>query len=366
MSAQEEYAEFLECYYLDYNILNSILSFWEYMDIKSYQTSFLSYCFLSSFYNLKKICIPYSTGHICDILSGEKNIDNKINIINEISKGWYVSEDDEDNNIIRIDKCNDVKLHFNNTKDSIEFTKDIQNIFDPLIELAFKQSFKNYTSVENIPEELNNKIKDLLKEKIVKSIYDVFQFNYKIINILNVKNNINFKHITKEKLIKDIEILISQNIFLKSINVKNINDFKIFHESNLYNFKQSNFSKKVFMYSFLSDYVGLTKEDKDKVSKDTFASGMINDLIHLSLGLRCSIFVTNDKNLYIKAIFCKILLDLNVKIFSIEHFYQYIINEYIMYNYPIGNDKDIIIKIKFNDIIFEKTIKTDFSKTLYM
>jgi hypothetical protein len=365
MNTQEEYKAFSECYYFDYNIFNSITSFWNNLNNESYQTSFFSYIILDSFYDMKKICIPYSMAHIWDILKGEKFVNNKINTINNISKGWYVSEDAIDNDLIRIDKCNDVNNHFNETYDTMKLTNEIQNAFDPLIEIAFKNAMLNDHFSDSFPHDLYCKIIDLYNEKKVKSIYDVFQFNYKIINILNVKNNINLNNISRNILISKIETYMKGNNFLNLINVKNISDFEVFFTKNLYNFKQSEFSKKIFMCSFLCDSVGLTKEEKKKVNRETFASGMINDLIHLSLGLRCSTFVTNDKNLLIKAVICKVLYDLRVKIFCIEDFYQYVVNEYIKFNFPEKDDKEITINLNISNNIFQKTIKTNFEKILY-
>lgn len=98
--------------------------------------------------------------------------------------------------------------------------------------------------------------------------------------------------------------------------------------------QQSEFSKEVFMYSFLCDFLGITKEKKKKIYKKEFVASIKNDLLHLSYGLRCQFFVTNDKNLRTKAIASKILLDLSVRIFSIENFYKYLVNEYVKIRYP--------------------------------
>jgi hypothetical protein len=365
MDAQEEFKEILECYYFDYNIINSIFSFWDHLDNKSYHTSFLSYMLLNQFYDMKKICIPYSFGHIWDILNGTKFTESKIDVINTISKGWYVNEDDSDSNLIRIDKCNNIHDHFKDTFESLKFANEIQSTFDPLIEIAFESSMLNYIISEDYSIELHNKIVDLYKEKKVKSQHDVLQFSYKVINTQNIKNNINFENISKELLISKLNTYIKNNKFLGLINVKNIIDFENFQTKFQFNNDQSEFSKKVFINSFLCDYIGLTKETKNKVYKKTFASGMINDLLHLSVGLRCSKFVSNDRNLLIKAIVCKVLLNLNVKIYCIENFYQHIINEYVKYNYPGQNEKIFTVSMSINNNQFQKTIKTNFEKKLY-
>jgi len=365
MNAQEEFKEITECIYFDYNIFSSIISFWDYVDNESYQTSYLIYILLNQFFDMKKLCIPYSFGHIWDALNGTKLIDNKIDIINTISKSWYVCEDNSDNNCIRIDKCIDIYEHFKESYESLKFSNEIQSVFDPLIENAFENSMLNYTITENYSMDLHNKITELYKEKKVKSQHDLLQFCYKIINIQNIKNNINFKNITRDLLISKMNLFIKKNNYLSLIDVKNIEDFKKFHDKLQFNNSQSEFSKNVFAYSLLCDYIGLTKETNEKIYKESFASGMINDLLHLSIGLRCSKFVSNDKNLIIKAIICKYLMNLNVKIFCVEDYYQFIINEYVKYNFPNENEKEITVNLNINNNQFQKIIKTKFEKKLY-
>ena len=365
MDTQEEYKNFLECYYFDYNVLNSIISFWDSFENTAYQTSFCLYLILKQFYDLNKICIPYSMAHIWDVIKGTKNYENKIEIIKEISKKWYVSEDDKDNNIIRIDKCGDIIQHFDDTFESMKLTDDIQMTFNPLIENMFKISMFNDSYSSALPSNLYNKLIDIYNEKPVKSVNDIFQFTYKMIHVINIKNYINLENLSKEKLIEKIELYLEDSIFFNSINVKTLSDYEMFSSKNIINFQQSEFSKKVFMYSLLCDYIGITKEKKNKIYKEAFTSGMINDLIHLSIGLRCSIFVTNDKNLKVKAIICKILLNSKVKIFDIEDFYQYLVNEYVKIKYPEANGKDFSIPIKINDKIYQKTVKTDFERIFY-
>jgi hypothetical protein len=360
MKTKEEYENFKEFYYFDYNIINSIISFWENMDNSTFQTSFLLYQILIEFYDLSKICIPYSMAHIWDTIKGTKKYEDKVNIINQISRRWYVSEE-KSSDKIRVDKCENILDHFNVIFQSMKMTDDIRNMFNPIIESAFEYSLLNDEFSKNVDSDFYKKIIDMYRKNKVKSIYDMFQFIYKIINIMNIKNNINLRNIPKEVLSEKIEIYMQDNELLNSINIRTINEFKYFCNKNFNNFQQSEFSKEIFIYSFLCDFIGLTKEKKDKVSKDTFVSGMLNDLIHLSIGLRCSVFVTNDKNLRIKAIICKILLGLNVKIFNNENFYHYLINEYAKVKFPEKDKNSFTITVKINNKNYQKTIETNYS-----
>ena len=93
---------------------------------------------------------------------------------------------------------------------------------------------------------------------------------------------------------------------------------------------------------------------------------MINDLIHLSIGLRCHCFITNDKNLRKKAVICKNLLDLDTRIFNGDDFYQHLINEYYKYTYNNEDQKEFELKIEINGKNYSKKLKTDFSKKYYL
>ena len=365
MNAQEEFRNFLEYYYLDYNVLTSIITFYENQNNSVYQTSFLLYTILNSLYDMQKICIPYSFAHIWDIKSGTKYYDRKINIIKDMSKGWYITEDEKQGMYVRVDKCGDIDQHFKEIYDSMKITENVNSIFNPSIELAFEKSILYNYYEKILPQAVNEKIINIYKEKKVKSLNDIFQFSYKIINILNVRNTINLNIGSKDELVKIIDLHIKNNLLLNQMRVKNIFDFETFYLKSIETIQQTEFSKKIFMYSILCDYIGITRESKKKIDKENFVTGMINDLLHLSYGMRCPIFVTNDKNLRIKAIICKILCNLNVKIFSIKNFYHYILNEYGKIKYPDKNNKEFSISCNIEGKTIIKIIKTDYEKIFF-
>lgn len=364
MNAKEEYENFLAYYYFDYNIFSSIISFWENADNTTYQTSYSSYVILNQFYDLTKICIPYSMAHIWDIMNGTKEYENKVSMVNEISKRWYVSEE-KDSDLIRVDKSDDVFAHFDEVFQSMKMTNSIRNAFNPLIESAFKNSLLNKQFSGMVDSDLYKNTLNIYKQKKIKSVYDVFQFLYKLVNVMGGKNNLDLNTLSKDELFKKLESFIRNSKLLNSVKVKSLSEFEIFYDKELLNFQQSDFSKKIFMYSFLCDFIGITKEKKENVMKDTFASGMINDLIHLSIGLRCSDFVTNDENLKTKAVFCKKLLDLKVKIFDNKSFCQYLANEYAKIKFPEMDNKEFTISYEIDDKKFQKSFKTDYGKVLY-
>jgi hypothetical protein len=67
--------------------------------------------------------------------------------------------------------------------------------------------------------------------------------------------------------------------------------------------------------SSLCDLFGISNE---KLKKETAFEGIISDAFHLSFGLRSHYFVTEDKNLYTKALFTKKWMNLSGYILNLD------------------------------------------------
>jgi len=105
----------------------------------------------------------------------------------------------------------------------------------------------------------------------------------------------------------------------------------------------SDFNIEVLRLSFLCDFIELTNE---KLQKKTSFEGIINDNFHLSFGLRLPFFITEDKNLKIKAEFIKRWLNLPVQIFNMESFIKEVLTK--SYRNEDNNDKQLTIEIQDN------------------
>jgi hypothetical protein len=101
-----EYKEFQATVYIDYNIFNYRASFSTDETLDEYQSAI---CLYYTIKNLiggnKKICIPYSLAHVQDLFQGIRFLDEKVNAIEEFTSGWFISEDEDDKERVRIDKC---------------------------------------------------------------------------------------------------------------------------------------------------------------------------------------------------------------------------------------------------------------------
>ena len=167
MDTKDEYEGFIDYYYFDYNILDSIISFWGNIDNTTHKTSFSLYLILHQFYDLRKICIPYSMAHIWDIINGTKKYEEKVNIVKDISKGWCVSED-KNNELIRVDKYDDVFEHFNDVYLSMKMDHEIRNSFNPIVESIFEKSILNDEYSKMTDPDFYKKIINIYNAKKVK------------------------------------------------------------------------------------------------------------------------------------------------------------------------------------------------------
>lgn len=360
----KEYKDFLTTYYFDYNLFDYIIDFLANRESNTHQSAYSIYQVMKIFMDDKKICIPFSAAHIEDILQGEKNLQSKKEIINEMTKGWYITEDKDNSDLVRVDKCLNVDQYFDEVMQIKKEQIKIQEFMNPIIESAFKVLMDNF-EYEGIDENNIKKIKEYIEKAEIKSIYDLFQFVYYMSNILNsTTNNVDICQLTKNELSDVINKYLKSKWLSSMLKVYDIESFEEYFKNNTKGQYWSPFFSKIVCYSFLSDLIGLTKEKNKKILRPTFSSSMINDLLHLSYGIRCPVFVTNDNRLRLKAIFCKKMLDLPVKIFMMDNFYNYLVNTIVEFRYPDNDGKefkmDIEIEGKKHSKIYTINLNKDF------
>ncbi len=75
------------------------------------------------------------------------------------------------------------------------------------------------------------------------------------------------------------------------------------------------FINTVFNLYFLAEFISVSTE---KLKSKTAFKGIINDIYHLSYGLRSNCFVTEDDALFKKAVFIKEYLGLNSRIYKLD------------------------------------------------
>ena len=341
MTTLEEFKQFSSLTYIDYNVMSYFNSFRPQTDRKEYINAFNLYILLQNMMDTKKVCTPYSVAHLMDVTLGTQEIDNKLNVLKMFTNGWCVSEDMEN---IRLDKCLNINDHYNSVKDGMDFTKTVQDIFSPLIEMVFN----NFDYMKGLPIEMQEKIRNISFNRTVRTIYDLFQYNYILTKALN-ERIMDITNLNCEQIIDKINNYIKSSWLNKSLEINSIDEFEIYFYQLYNNINgQSKYMQKIIFYSFLSDFIGITNEKIKNIKSETFSPGMTNDMVHLSYALRCQDFVTNDHQLRKKAIFCKKMTNSSVRIFLMDDYIDWIINSYCKKNFPDKNHTEFKILIKEN------------------
>jgi hypothetical protein len=349
----KEYKQFESFCYIDYNVFSYISSYFDFQEDKTHQKAFALYAALKLFVDNKKLCLPYSIAHMRDILQGNRNFEKKKKTLQDLTGGWFISEDQGNSNFLRVDKCTDILEHFRQIVDTESFLKEMQQIFDPLIEEAFNTMMIRNQRGDSCSEDIDEKLQGLSSKMRVRTAYDVLKYAYAMAKELNNSQiGIDILEATKEELIDYVNKLLHSGWMAIMLNADNIEEFEGVFQKNTNGQNLSTFFSKMLCYSFLADFIGIIQEERRKIYKDTFSYSMINDLLHLSYGVRCHIFVTNDKRLMRKAVFCKKMLNLPVQIFLMEDFYKHLVDEHIKINHPNKNGSNLSIILQNGD---EKT-----------
>jgi hypothetical protein len=321
----KEYLQFTNYFYLDWQIL-SYLS--DVVEGKNDDTSTnqsaqcLNYLFKHKI-DRNKNCFPYSAAHIQDILNGEEQyLDKKMGVIQSISKGWKIRSDEKEKELLRVDKSFDVNEDIQEFKSAQIFTKDVQSSFFPLIQMGLESVKSTYANEQSMNNLLQHQIND----------WDDFnKVSFKsIINDRIEKNPLNLSEVISMNR-EDINNEINKRLQKSHLPFKTIEEFEQWNKKNNFDKFISKFDTKLNCYFLLCDIIGFTKEKNQK--KKTFPRNVFNDCTHLSFGIRCHNFVTHDKNLLIKAIVCKKLFNLSVKIFDFDEFIQYLLQDDLFLNH---------------------------------
>lgn len=319
----EDYNKIKDCViYLDWNIVSYIFG----LSTLSTELSNTVDCFkqiLFSELDMSRCCIPYSFCHYRDILMGDEQLYKEKNeCLHKLSRDWRISEDKIKKENIRLDKCLDSEKDFEIYRNNTKFSKTPLNIPRELLEM-YRTSSSNDEKLNKLKEDIYAIIDD---NKIPAGL-SILRVNRKLRSSKIMLNSKPFKYpsISKEVIDKDIDIKKKVEECLKQSSI----DYKLLQPilDTIYNITKtilSTFSNQVLKLCQLCDFVGLTNE---KLSKDTSFDSQINDILHISLGLRSSVFITEDKNLQIKAKFIKKWLGLKTIICDMDSFIVFILKQ---------------------------------------
>ena len=104
----------------------------------------------------------------------------------------------------------------------------------------------------------------------------------------------------------------------------------------------SDFYNNIHKLYFLSEFINVSSE---KLKSKTAFQGIVNDICHISFGLRCNCFITEDDALYKKAVFINDWMKRNPNVFKIDDFIKYSLNIFskvYMKNFKKEEEEELI------------------------
>ena len=122
----------------------------------------------------------------------------------------------------------------------------------------------------------------------------------------------------------------------------------------------SKFTEKINRLCMLATFWGIGAEKIKRSSSPAKFDGMVNDLGHLSLGLRCNGLVSADNAMIEKAMFAKKMLGLYVDTFRPGEFVRKILKDFAKFyeeqnRHAIGEQKE---KYTFNFIYNKEPLRS--------
>ncbi len=341
-------------FYLDWNIYSYLLGINEIIDpeVKAKIMCF-KHIYLNNI-NKEKTVFPYSYAHFLDIMQGEQSfVEDKIYILNEISKNWIIYEDQNNKEQVLLNKVESIKNEYERYLNDQIQGKKISSEMNPFIQSIIEPGWIDaFNTINEIPDsevktaclKLLNSIK---KQNGMKPEIETLKFNKFIRNQKLEYEGKKFKFPGVNEKIIDFEmerLKKSVDSCLKQSDYP-FNSSDDYFESSIKVPLFSNFFQKVGELCGLVDLIGLTSE---KIKGDKSFQGIINDQIHLSHGLRSHYFITEDKNLLVKSKFIKKWLNLPVKIFDIDELNKFLLKQ-ISINTKSIKEKQITYTFKDNE-----------------
>ncbi|AVV78739.1 MULTISPECIES: hypothetical protein [Leptospira] len=352
--------------YLDWNVITYLNDF-SHLRAEDQTSCESMKLIIEKYLNNENFIFPFSHAHYLDINQGGREyVDSKLENLSKTSNSWRIYEDIPSDYQLKIQILHDVKFDYKICIDSFTnsqtFTSAINLITQP-INFAIGGFFKLFSHFL-----LNSNQKDLILR-----LGNVIQSQEYGTEILKINKAMRNAFNTEDSLVKVFYPDINksgqsnQKLNLKELVTESFTNANHFLFPSYEKFFEwlpyekitiiSGFQKEIMKLSDLADLVALVSEDLGK--KTSFGS-ITNDKIHLTMGLRCSIFVSNDKNLLKKAKFIREWMKLNVMIFNIDEFNTFMLK--IIYkkeNPGINSEKEDIryaVKRDNGDLIKEYTI----------
>ncbi len=342
-------------FYLDWNLISYLYDPNTLAEEKRVQV--LCMQTIISIINPNSMILPYSIAHFADIRRGaaEQQI-IWLDFMEKLTRKWKVGEIHSDRNnvgLIQIQSIhNDFTEYCKEMMSSESQEAKMQKIISPFLSAQRDDAIK---SIENnlggYNKEILNWILKLLKKDDGITGIDILRMNKRFRQNLHDKHGKPFKYPEAKHILQEKK----KDIFLQSIDeaiAKSSMPYKSFEEldkaiSNFGTFGfLSPFMEKVNRLSMLAMILGIGSE---KLKKDNAFKSIISDLYHLTYGLRCNYFVTEDTALLERSVFIKRMMDLHVKIFRTDTLNKLLLTQLTPHYKPKKEEEITSEEIKSGD-----------------
>lgn len=292
----------------------------------------------------ERLVIPYSDWHLSDIKKGPPDQhDTWIDWVETISRGWRIFESSDDKEQVLFQRTADVRRHFQHYRDhsgvKASFDSPINRLIDSVVDITKTQTRLKFQEGDHaIPRKsvLYKQIDRILRNDHKADGLDIVRLNKTMRGELRRPSGkqVRFPEIPerKHKLFtassEDFRAFLDDAVAQSDLPYGNFAEL----DNSVPNIPTggflSEFTASVNRLCTLANFVGVGSEKIKNSSPPERFAGMINDLGHLSLGLRCSGIVSVDGALLEKALFVKKLLNLDAQVFRPSDFTKKILLDY--------------------------------------
>lgn len=320
-------------YYFDWNIYNYI-----FPNEKASGTVFdnaqILFHLIKNILPKESCCIPYSHAHFLDLFTGtEEYYAQNLSKIIALTDGWKISDTFPLSSNLYLSKTENIVddfLEYKNNQDESKLDSEL------ISNLMYKYYQPKINDVIESNMEMNPEVKDFKEFQQIVDCDSFSDMNYVMQKILKGKRNNLFKEGQKQKnQLGDFDSFSSQQLKKAIDEVIRLSEFPYNSSQEfLDNFPLPNIpilteqTNEMIKVNSILDMIGFTKETlKNKQS----LQAVQNDFLHLGFGLKSHAFVTEDKNLRIRALFLAKWFEIPAQILSIRGFINIILSEILTF-----------------------------------
>lgn len=305
----------------------------------------------------RSMVVPYSYGHFHDIRKGPASLHEKwLGYLSRTTRGWRISELPEDRERVGVAHIADPLTDFNAYVADLEESEALESRMAPLREPFLDSTAQQ--AVGHLDIEPDNPNRDLLQPLYAKiksgaklTGFDALELNRKMRHSMRDQSGRPYRFPREDFDLRDrdyaavlarVDSAVARSDF-PYVTFRELEDS--IPEISTFGFL-SPFTERVNKLSITGTLLGI---GVDKLAQPSDFQSVINDLIHLSLGLRADGFVTEDKKLKERALLIRAVLGLRVEVLSIDELNCLIMSDLSKYYATERGQKAGALEIVFVD-----------------